>query len=108
MARVCEYICDELSDGMAARGTEEQWTGIFAKVSEFVYGRPLPPDVIYRCVNEGTAFVKDERAKIRVSFPSYKLVYEGGCEDLIWGTGKSDYRAEKRDQERRRSRWLFI
>ena len=63
----------------------------------------------YRCVNENTAFVKDERGKIRVSFPSYKLVYEEGCEDVIWG--KTDYtglegKAEKRKQERRRSRWL--
>jgi paired amphipathic helix protein Sin3a len=64
---------------------------------------------IYRCVNEGCAFIKDERVKIRVSFPSYKLVYEAGCEDVIWG--KTNYtgleeQAEKREQERRRSRWL--
>lgn len=60
-------------------------------------------------MNENTAFVKDERGKIRVSFPSYKLVYEAGCEDVI--LGKTDYsgmegQVEKRKQERRRSRWL--
>jgi len=64
---------------------------------------------LQRCVNESTAFVKDEGAKIRISFPSYKLVYEGGSEDVIWG--KTDYtgleeQAEKREQERKRSRWL--
>lgn len=59
-------------------------------------------------MNEAAALVKDERTKIRVSFPSYKLVYEEGCEDMIWGTHKPDLveQAEKREQERRRSHWL--
>ena len=60
-------------------------------------------------MNENTAFVKDERGKVRVNFPNYKLVYEAGCEDVI--LGKTDYsgmegQVEKRKQERRRSRWL--
>lgn len=78
-------------------------------MSETGYATDYRLSSIYRCVNESTAFVKDERAKIRISFPSYKLVYEGGSEDLIWG--KTDYtgleeQAEKREQDRKRSRWL--
>ena len=63
----------------------------------------LTDEIIYRCVNEGTGFVKDEGVRIRVSFPSYKLVYEEGCEDVIW-SNKCDMgeQAEKREQERRR------
>lgn len=65
-------------------------------------------EFIYRCVNEDVVFVKDERVKIRVSFPSYKLFYEEGCEDLILGRSndRMGEQAEKRDQERRRTHWL--
>ena len=58
-------------------------------------------------MDEGTAFVKDERTQIRISFPSYKLVYEAGCEDMILGTSGMREQAERREEERRRSRWLI-
>ena len=110
MARVCEYICDELSYGMVAR-QEEQECCVSTKVGNDCN---MKIDMImiylsiYRCVNENTAFIKDERTKMRVSFPSYKVVYEAGCEDIIFC--KTDSRmgegAEKRDVERRRCGWL--
>ena len=64
-------------------------------------------EFIYRCVDEGTAFVKDERTQIRIGFPSYKLVYEAGCEDVILGTSGTREQAERREEERRKSRWLM-
>jgi paired amphipathic helix protein Sin3a len=72
----------------------------------------LSVECIYRCLREaaedGTAPVVDDHMRVRVSVPSYKLVYEAGCEDFIWRNegGILETRAMGRDEERRRSRWL--
>ncbi|KDR85669.1 hypothetical protein GALMADRAFT_234672 [Galerina marginata CBS 339.88] len=72
------------------------------------------PVFLRRCVRvaeEGTAPSVEDRMKIRVSVPTYKLVFEGGCEDMIWHDwGKEGEemlgRAQVREEERRRSPWL--
>ncbi|KAF8971663.1 hypothetical protein BDZ97DRAFT_1135733 [Flammula alnicola] len=69
---------------------------------------------IYRCMRvaeEGTASLTEDHMKIRVSVPTYKLVYEDGCEDMIWHgwekeTGEMMARSRVREEERRRSQWL--
>ncbi|KAF8167408.1 hypothetical protein B0H34DRAFT_644805 [Crassisporium funariophilum] len=69
-----------------------------------------------RCVrvaDEGTAPVLEDHMKIRVSVPMYKMVYEGGSEELIWHDwGKQEVgmreRGRIREEERRRSDWVLV
>ncbi|PPQ77023.1 hypothetical protein CVT25_014839 [Psilocybe cyanescens] len=58
--------------------------------------------------DRSTASFIEDRIKIRVSFPKYKLVYEAGCEDIIVTKGGEDLkaRARQREEERRKSHWL--
>lgn len=74
---------------------------------------------IYRCMQgnseEGSTASKVSRGdhtRIRISLPTYKLVYENGCEDYMvrrW-TGKEGEmlreRARARGKDRRQSHWL--
>lgn len=68
---------------------------------------------IYRCLREGsTAPFIDDHMRVRVSVPSYKLVYEAGCEDFVFHRWRNERviletRAKGRDEERRKSRWLI-
>ncbi|TFK41885.1 histone deacetylase complex, SIN3 component [Crucibulum laeve] len=61
---------------------------------------------------EGTASTIDNYMKIRVNLPSYKLVYEDGCEDFILRRrGKEETEvlkecARARQEDRKRSRWI--
>lgn len=65
---------------------------------------------IYRNVRvaaEGTAPLVEDHMKVRINIPSYKLVYEEGCEDLVWyrwdkDTEEMQNRARLREEERRR------
>lgn len=62
--------------------------------------------------DEGTASQVEERLKIRISLPTYKLVYEAAGEDIVWHRWqKKDEdemleRARVREEERRRCRLL--
>jgi len=68
---------------------------------------------IYRCVREAAEDTAiDDHMRVRVSLPSYKLVYEAGCEDFIFHRWRNEgavleTRAKGRDEERRKSRWLL-
>lgn len=60
---------------------------------------------------ESTASVT-KHMRVRISLPSYKLVYESGSEDVVWN-GRSreaeailKERSRSREEERRKSRWL--
>lgn len=62
---------------------------------------------------EGTAPLTEEGMKIRVSLPTYKLLYEEGSEDMVWhdwGRDREDMvaRARLREEERRKSRFLLL
>lgn len=62
--------------------------------------------------DESTASMVEERLKIRMSLPKYKLVYEAAGEDMLWHRWqKKDEdemleRARARDEERRRCKLL--
>ncbi|KAH9486320.1 Transcriptional regulatory protein SIN3 [Psilocybe cubensis] len=71
------------------------------------------PVFLRRCVRVGeerrsTASVVEDRIKIRVSYPRYKLVYEAGCEDLVVQRQSSELRgrARQREEERRKCELL--
>lgn len=73
---------------------------------------------IFRCAqgNESgstaSTILRDEHTRIRISLPTYKLVYEGGCEDVLvrrWSGAEGEMlreRARAWNEERKRSRWL--
>lgn len=78
--------------------------------------RCLSAEYIFRCLRDAaegsTALFIDDHMKVRVSLPSYKLVYEAGCEDFIFHRWRNEgvileTRAKGRDEERRKSRWLL-
>ena len=68
--------------------------------------------IIFRCLRvAGETLFMEDHMKVRVSVPSYKLVYEAGCEDFIWHrwrkeVGELETRAKGREEERRKLRLL--
>ncbi|KAF9015729.1 hypothetical protein BDQ17DRAFT_1341548 [Cyathus striatus] len=70
--------------------------------------------VFLRSGGGGPGGRQDNQMKIRVNLPTYKLVYEDGCEDMVWrGRGRGEERelrdrARARDEERKRSRWICV
>ncbi len=69
----------------------------------------------YRCVRLGEgnrAMGKESCMKIRIDLRTYKVVYEGGSEEVLWrGVDKDEEvlreRARVREDERRKSQWLM-
>ena len=63
---------------------------------------------------EDTGLSTDKHMRIRISLPSYKLVYECGTEDLILRCRSMEEermlteRSQMREEERRRSSWLVV
>ncbi|KAJ2917816.1 hypothetical protein MD484_g2589, partial [Candolleomyces efflorescens] len=78
----------------------------------------VSPVFLRRCAQgneEGSTastILRDDQTRIRISLPTYKLVYEGGCEEVLarrWSGEEGSMlreRARAWNEERRRSRWL--
>jgi paired amphipathic helix protein Sin3a len=73
--------------------------------------RDLPHD-IYRTLEDSTALSTAKHMRVRISLPSYKIVYESGTEDLVFRSRMREEeemlreRSQGREEDRRKSRWL--
>ncbi|KAF6754256.1 transcription regulatory protein [Ephemerocybe angulata] len=80
----------------------------------------VSPTFLRRCMQgneEGSTaskILREDHTRVRISLPTYKLVYENGCEDMLvrrWSGEEGEMlreRARARSEDRRRSRWLSV
>jgi paired amphipathic helix protein Sin3a len=68
--------------------------------------------IIYRTMEDSTAWSTAKHMRVRISLPSYKVVYESGTDDLVLRSRSREEeemlreRSWGREEERQKSRWL--
>lgn len=123
MARVPQYLCYDVSDGVVdccykgkAIACDVETVGPLSGGSVPVTW-PCDDEYIYRCVRANSDSIAsttriEQYMKIRVRLPTYKIVYESGSEDFLWRKRDAEeWRVlEERDRARREERgkccWL--